>query len=141
MAGILPPAASVCCPRAVLPPARHLLAQLLEPVDDDGVFVGSTPSPDTRQVIKGRSNGLAMARGSLFFTQNGTLVSAPFDAGSASLTGEVTQIAPNVAAFSASEAGTLAYFATSRAASTSASRSRGSVGTARRSTTGVPRRC
>jgi Tol biopolymer transport system component len=82
--------------------------------EDDGVFVGSTRAPETQRVIKGRSNGLAMARGSLFFTQNGTLVSAPFDAGSATLTGEVTQIAPNVAAFSASEAGSLAYFATPR---------------------------
>ena len=82
--------------------------------DDDGVFVGSTRSPETRSVIKGRSNGLALARGSLLFTQNGTLVSAPFDAGSTNLTGDVTQIAPNVAAFSASEAGTLAYFATPR---------------------------
>ncbi len=82
--------------------------------DDDGVFVGSTRSPETRPVSKGRSNGLALARGSLFFTQNGTLVSAPFDAGSASLMGDATQIAPGVAAFSASEAGTLAYFATPR---------------------------
>jgi len=81
---------------------------------DDGVFVGSTRSPETHPIVKGRSNGLAMVRGALLFTQNGTLVSQPFDAESASLTGEVTQIAPNVAAFSASEAGTLAYFATPR---------------------------
>jgi serine/threonine protein kinase len=82
--------------------------------EDDGVFVGSTRSPETHRLVKGQSNGLAMARGALLLTQNGTLVSQPFDAGSASLTGEVTQIAPNVAAFSASEGGTLAYFATPR---------------------------
>jgi Tol biopolymer transport system component len=82
--------------------------------EDDGVFVGSTRSPQTQLVRKGQSNGLALARGSLLFTQNGTLVSAPFDAGSASLADDVTQIAPGVAAFSASEGGTLAYFATPR---------------------------
>jgi len=81
---------------------------------DDGVYVGSTRSPETHRIVNGRSNGLALALGSLFFTQNGTLVSGAFDARSATLTGDVTQIAPNVAAFSASEAGTLAYFATPR---------------------------
>ena len=106
--------------------------------EDDGVYVGSTRAAESHRIVPGRSNGLAMARGSLFFTQNGTLVSAPFDARSARLTGDVTQIAPNVAAFSASEGGTLAYFATPRGINLSQQIAWFSRDGTRRKTTGEP---
>ncbi len=82
----------------------------------DSVWVGSLDGSVNRALMPAISN-VAYARGFLYFLRDKTLMAQPFDAPSAKLSGDPFPVAEdvsyvatrNVAAFSVSEEGTLAY--------------------------------
>lgn len=101
-----------------LPDGRHFLHWFLtkEPPQKIGTYVGSLDSPDRTLVMSGFDASQAvLADGRLLFVRNGALMAQTFDLRTFTLTGDPRILADDVeqnisgAAFTVSQAGTLAY--------------------------------
>jgi hypothetical protein len=104
-----------------LPDGRHFLYLALSSLpDNNGVFVGSLDSKNTKRLMGGTSNAIYAAvpsgGGFLLFERAGALMAQSFDPAKLELAGEpvpiAEQVAPNMAggsSFSVSQNGVLAY--------------------------------
>ncbi len=104
----------------VLPDGSHFLYLARHPggkSTDDGIYVGSTRSPERRLLLRDISNAAYSAPGFLLFVREGVLMSVPFDASRLKLTGDAVPLGERISyhayrwngAFSVSDNGILAY--------------------------------
>src|SRR5262249_26036177 len=100
-----------------LPDGRHYLylRRSAKP-SESAVFVGAIDSKDSTRLFTAESNLAYAAPGYILFHREGTLYAQPFNAKSASLSGEAVRVADRVpfgaggaASFAASQNGILAY--------------------------------
>jgi serine/threonine protein kinase/Tol biopolymer transport system component len=89
-----------------LPDGRHLLFS--EWGTEQGVYLASLDSAETRRLIAGDTIATYAPPGYLLFTRQGTLFARRFDAKRGQLTGDPVSVAGDVVGLSASETGMLA---------------------------------
>jgi serine/threonine protein kinase len=90
-----------------LPDGRHLL--FLGWGTEQGIYLASLDSAETRRLIAGDAPATYAAPGYLLFTRQGTLFAQRFDAKRGQLTGDPVSVADDVLGFSVSKTGMLAY--------------------------------
>src|SRR5207302_3316036 len=98
-----------------LPDGRHFLFYTNGRSEQDGIYVGSLDSQDSRRVV-GAESSAVYASGHLLFVRQSTLLAQPFDLKTAATTGDPVPVADHVTrnfqgllAFSVSDTGVLAY--------------------------------
>jgi hypothetical protein len=99
-----------------LPDGRHFL-YFRAGARDRGIYVGRLDGPDTQRLLDADPPAVLTSSGQLFFVRQGTLFAQGFDAVQLTLTGSpvpvaenvATDAANNIAAFSVSAAGPIAY--------------------------------
>ena len=100
-----------------LPDGQHFLYNAFLAQQSLGVYVASLDSTERKMLLKADSGNVLYSQGHLLFLRETTLMAQAFDAQRLELTGDAfpiaeqiqTQGAPQVAVFSASENGVLAY--------------------------------